>query len=124
MLFTHSPLYLHYRINIDFSDMVYLDEDLTAIFPHFGVIGDELVLFSPLTKKEYRVNVGVVEVYGTSARYEVYLDGETLDNGIYEYTLRSSDTGYERCVGLLQYGEFEPESVGYKNDKQFKTYNM
>lgn len=104
--------------------MVYLDEELTAIFPHFGTIGDELVLFSPLTKKKYRFNVGVIEVYGTSAKYEVTLDGETLDNGIYEYTLQSSDTGYECGTGLLQYGEFDPESVGYKNDKQFKTYNM
>lgn len=101
--------------------MVYLNSDLTGIYPYFGDLFGQLRLTNCVTKKEYVFET--VYYDHTNSTFTFGLDGEDTDipNGIYEY----EGTNYDGIVyisGLLQVGDFTPETNNYKNDKEFKQY--
>ena len=102
--------------------MVYLNSDLIGIYPYFGDLWSTMTLTNCVTKKEYYFET--VYMDNTNSTVTFGLDGEdmNLPNGIYEYEGNDYVDAVTFISGLLQVGDFIPETNNYKNDKEFKQY--
>lgn len=103
--------------------MVYLDKNFKGIFPYFIKNAEKIQLYNSLTKKSFVFDLTITEVHNTYVVCLVEVGDEKLVNGIYDYTGKTSE-GVIVNTGLLQIGDFAPETNSYKSDKEYKTYKL